>query len=179
MALAFWCNLLTPFTVPIRSPLVDNHQWKLTVLPTTVSLCLNMSKHYFYLYQLPPTPYPCHFFNWWVMELSFLLVNCLLVRGAKVIYGWLLEQPSLNAQTHVTSQLAPLLDEGVASSSVHFPLIYNSPPPFISPISSLLISWEREPVTFTPLVYWLRCLCCYHHFRNHLPLRKHTCKPND
>ena len=77
------------------------------------------------------------------MELSLLFVNCLLVSGAEVIYGQLLEQPSLNAQTCVASRLAPLLDEGVASSSVRFPLMYNSPPPLISPISSLLISGER------------------------------------
>ena len=50
MALVFWCALLTPFTTPIRSSLVDTYQWKLTILPVTVSLCLNMSKHYFYPY---------------------------------------------------------------------------------------------------------------------------------
>ena len=115
-------------------------------------------------------------FNWRVMELSFSLVNCLLVRGAKFIYGRLLEQPSLNAQTRVASRLALLLDEGVASSSVHFPFIYNLSPPLISPISSVLISGEREPVTLTSLIYWLCCLFYYRHFRNHLPLRRHTCK---
>ena len=52
MASAFWCDLPTPLTTPIRSSLVDNHQWKLIVVPTTVNLCLNMSKHYFYLYQV-------------------------------------------------------------------------------------------------------------------------------
>ena len=51
MASAFGYALQTPYSAPIRSPFVDTYQWKLTVLPITVSLCFSMSKHYFYPYQ--------------------------------------------------------------------------------------------------------------------------------
>ena len=89
MASVFWCALLTPFTTPIRSSLVDTYQWKLTILlvivslcltllPIIVSLCLSMSKHYFYPYQLPPIPYPCRF-KLTGYGVKFLLVNYLLV----------------------------------------------------------------------------------------------------
>ena len=87
-------------------------------------------------------------FNWRIMKLSLLFVNCLL----EVIYEKFLEQPSLNARTCVAPWLAPLLDEGVVSSSVHFPLIYNSPPPpflLFHPCYFL----ERESVNLTPLIY--------------------------
>ena len=56
MALALRYALQTPYSAPIRSPFVNTYQWKLTVLPVivslcltlllvTVSLCLSMSKH--------------------------------------------------------------------------------------------------------------------------------------
>ena len=108
-------------------------------------------------------------FNWRVMELSLLFVNCLL----EVIYGQFLEQPSLNAWTRVASRLAPLLDEGVASSSVNFSLIYNSPPPpfLLFHLCSFL---ERESVTLTPLIYRVCCPCCCRRFQTHL--LRHNCK---
>ena len=63
MASALRYALRTPYNALIRSPFVDTYQWKLIVLlvtvslcpsllPITVSLCLSMSKHYFYPYQL-------------------------------------------------------------------------------------------------------------------------------
>ena len=85
---------MTPYSAPIRSPFVDTYQWKLTLLPVTVNLCpsllpvtvnlcLSMSKHYFYPYQLPPTPYPRRF-----KLTGYGLVNYLLVQGSgKIIYG--------------------------------------------------------------------------------------------
>ena len=52
---------------------------------------------------------------------------------------------SINAGTYGTFLLAPLLDEGVASSSAHFFFspMYILAPPLHSPISTLLI-FERE-----------------------------------
>ena len=63
----------------------------------------------------------------------------------KAIYGQLLEQPLLNARTHDTFWLAPLLDGGIASSSVHIPLyIYFAPPPLPHFSYFILVdSWEK------------------------------------
>ena len=98
MASALGYTLQTLYGAPIRSPFIDTYQWKLTVLPVTVilclsllpvtnSLCLSMSKHYFYPYQLPLTPYP-HRFKLTGYRVKFLLANYLLVLGSgKIIYG--------------------------------------------------------------------------------------------
>ena len=98
MASALGYALQTPYSAPIRSPFVDTYQWKLTVLPVIVSLCLpllpvtvnlcfSMTKHYFYLYQLPSTSYPRRF-KLTGYGVKFLLANYLLVQGSgKIIYG--------------------------------------------------------------------------------------------
>ena len=98
MASALGYTLQTLYGAPIRSPFVDTYQWKLTVLPVTVilclsllpvtdSLCFSMSKHYFYPYQLPLTPYPRRF-KLTGYRVKFLLANYLLVLGSgKIIYG--------------------------------------------------------------------------------------------
>ena len=75
--------LMTPYSAPIRSPFVDTYQWKLMLLPVTVNLCLSMSQHYFYPYQMPPTSYPHRF-----KLTGYGLANYLLVQGSgKIIYG--------------------------------------------------------------------------------------------
>ena len=112
--------LRTPYSAPIRSSFVNTYQGKLTVLLVTVSLCLSMSKHYFYPYQRPPTPYPCCF-KLTGYEVKFLLVNYLLVQGAgKSFMGDSSSRHSFNARTCGAFSLAPLLDEGVPSSFAHF-----------------------------------------------------------
>ena len=120
MASALRYALRTPYSASIRSPFVDTYQWKLTVLPVIVNLCLSMSKHYFYPYQLSPTPYPRHFklTGYGVM---FLLVNYLWSRGVgKLFMGDSSSRHSFNARTCGAFSLAPLLDEGVPSSFAHF-----------------------------------------------------------
>jgi len=94
--------LRTTHSAPTRSPFVNTCQWKLTGLIVTVSLCLvalavslclSMSKHYFYPYQLPPTPYPRHF-RLMGYGVKFLLANNLLVQeSGKIIYGQFLKPP--------------------------------------------------------------------------------------
>ena len=59
----------------------------------------------------------------WSSIHSYLLFHYLLfclLKKREGIYGWFLEQPLLIAWTRGLSGLASFLDEGVASSSVHF-----------------------------------------------------------
>ena len=89
-----------------------------------VTLYLFKGKYYYYNffpYQLPPTPYPRQLKLTGYGVILSLLILFLARREEKIICGQLLEQSSLNAWTHGTFWLDPLLDEGVASSSVHFP----------------------------------------------------------
>ena len=86
----------------------------------------------------------------------------------KAIYGQLLEQPLLNAQTHDTFWLAPLLDGGIASSSVHIPLyIYFAPPLssfflfhpywFLRESSSSFCSLTDDCILFRPWYVLMHC----------------------
>ena len=59
------------------------------------------------------------------MELNFIEYFSFSQERGRINYGLFLEQPLFNAWTRGTIQLAPPLDEGVASSSVPIiPYIY-------------------------------------------------------
>ena len=177
MASALVYALQTPFNAPIKSPFVDIYQWKLTglpitvslclsLLPVTISLCLSMSKHYFYPYQLPPTPYS-HHFKLTGYGVKFLLAKYLLVqRSGKIIYGWFPRAAiHLMLQTRGASLLAPLLDEGVASSSAHF-FSYIYLTSFSSfPYFNFADPWERAcRFCFRQIVLYFHQLCCWRRF---------------
>ena len=72
---------------------------------------------------------------WSSIRSSFLLFFFffLFIQKREGIYEWFLEQLLLNAWTRGSSRLAPFLDEGVTSSSVHFS-------PYIYPTSFLIFS---------------------------------------
>ena len=65
--------------------------------------------------------------------LLFIIIIFLFIQKRKGIYEWFLEQLLLNAWTRGSSRLAPFLDEGVTSSSMHFS-------PYIYPTSFLIFS---------------------------------------
>ena len=67
---------------------------------------------------------------------------------------------SFNARTRGAFSLAPLLDEGVASSSVHFSPIYNAHPSPHSSISTLLIlEIESSSPSLSSACPWLSSAC--------------------
>ena len=91
-------------------------------------------------------------FSWRVMGFSFVtfIYYFCLFRGKKKRhnYGWFLEQPLLNAWTRGAVSLAPFLDKGVTSSSMHIlPYIY------LTPFPSFLLFQPCWPLKESPLPF--------------------------
>ena len=67
--------------------------------------------------------------------------------------GQFLKQPLFNAWTRGATQLAPLLDEGVTSSSVHiFPYIYLFPFPHFSHVNRADLQERTRCLSFVSLL---------------------------
>ena len=102
---------------------------------------------------------------WSSIHSSFLLfiIIIIFIWKREGIYERFLEQLLLNAWTRGSSGFAPFLDEGVASSFVHFsPYISYFLPHFL-PFYHRWSS-ERELIisrTLLTLSCWTRCLCCH------------------
>ena len=81
--------------------------------------------------------------------LLFIIIFC-LSKKRDGIYGWFLKQPLLIAWTRGLSGLAPFLDKGVASSSVHFsPYIYLTS--FLIFSYFIIVDLQRESLSFREL----------------------------
>ena len=160
MASALRYALRTPYSAPIRSPFVDTYQWKLTVLPVIVSLCLSMSKYYFYPYQLSPTPYPRYFKLTGYGVMFFWLT--IFGPGERENYLWVIPRAAIHLMLgHVArSRWLHFWMRASLRLSHIFPPIYNAHPSSHSFISTLLIPERKSSSPSLSSTYpWLPSSC--------------------
>ena len=110
--------------------------------------CLSFD-HFFYPYQLPPTPYLRHFLYWRVMEFMFQLI-VLLSKEAGILLTWVSSsRHAFNALDRWLVFIGFAFDEGVASSSAPFYPIYKQHFPLIFLYFILADLWERDRRPFS------------------------------
>ena len=130
---------VAPFLEALSSVSYLNNDWR----PITLRH-LSFTTHFFYPYQLPPTPYFCRFLYWRIMEYISVMCFSFLERAGKLLMWNSLSCRAFNALDTWRVPIGCASDEGVTSSSAPFHFVYNGGPPPHFPYFIFADLWERD-----------------------------------